>query len=262
MTISGGLTALVLAGRRPGAPDEMAEAERVSHKALIDVGGQPMIARVLEALRGVSRVKRVLLAAGDDLRGPLAAIDASTQFAPASGTPATTVRAALAELSRGEELLVTTCDHPLLSSAMIETFLKSFDSARLGAAAACVTRATYEARYAGTRRTFVNLRDFSFSGANLFWFRAGAAEPLLDFWRALEAQRKHPARMAASIGLAALVLYATGMLTKARLIETIEKKSGVKADLVALPQAEAAIDVDKPVDLELVRRILSRNSAS
>ncbi|MFC7554928.1 hypothetical protein ACFQU7_25930 [Pseudoroseomonas wenyumeiae] len=46
-----GVTALVLAGSRAGAADPMAMAAGVSHKALLPVGGVPMLARVLEALR-------------------------------------------------------------------------------------------------------------------------------------------------------------------------------------------------------------------
>ena len=43
--------ALVLAGSRPGVVDPVAAAEEVSHTALVDVGGMPMLARVLHALR-------------------------------------------------------------------------------------------------------------------------------------------------------------------------------------------------------------------
>jgi CTP:molybdopterin cytidylyltransferase MocA len=77
------------------------------------------------------------------------------------------------------------------------------------------------------------------------------------FWRALEARRKRPAAMAAQIGWGPLLLYALGRLSSAGLTHAVARRTGVRARLVALPFAEAAIDVDTPADLALVRRIFS-----
>ncbi len=55
-----GLTALVLAGTRPGG-DPLAQAAGVSHKALIPIGGVPMLQRVLVALAAVPAVARIVV---------------------------------------------------------------------------------------------------------------------------------------------------------------------------------------------------------
>ena len=55
------LTAVVLAGTRPEG-DPLAREAGVSHKALLDVGGKPMLARVLEALAAVSGIARIVVA--------------------------------------------------------------------------------------------------------------------------------------------------------------------------------------------------------
>ena len=46
-------------------------------------------------------------------------------------------------------------------------------------------------------------------------------------------------------------------MTKNGLERTIRQRTKVGVRLVTLPNAEAAIDVDKPQDLELVRKILA-----
>ncbi|MET0313717.1 MAG: NTP transferase domain-containing protein [Hansschlegelia sp.] len=51
-------TALILAGVRPGV-DPLAEFAGVSHKALIPVGGVPMLERVVAALRASGRIDRI-----------------------------------------------------------------------------------------------------------------------------------------------------------------------------------------------------------
>lgn len=259
MSTSGArLTALVLAGRRPGPPDPMEAAEGVAHKAFIDIAGAPMIARVLKTLSAVDAIDDILIAAPEDSRARFAAFATpgkKTDFIAASGTPAATVHDALTKSEGG--LLATTCDHPLLQPGMVGHFLRKIDPNAFGAAAACVDSKVYDAAYPGTRRTFVRLSDIAFSGANLFWFKKGAAEPLLLYWRALEAKRKNPAAMAATIGVGTLIRYAAGRLSSDTLLKTIAAKTGVAARLVPLPQAEAAIDVDKPEDLALVRRIFA-----
>jgi hypothetical protein len=138
---------------------------------------------------------------------------------------------------------------------MVRAFL---DDAQKGdAAAACVDRAVYEARFPASRRTFIRLKDISFSGANLFWFAGARAKGLAGFWRRLESKRKNPAAMAREIGVLTALSYLTGQMSQAGLERTILRKTKVAARLVPLATAEAAIDVDKPEDLVLVRNILA-----
>lgn len=250
--------ALVLAGRRRGEADPLASIDNVPHKALLIAGGRPLIRRVADALKSSGRVARIRIAAPEDVRAAIAdalkGVD-GWEFVDAAGSPANTVLSALEALVGDEALLVTTCDHALLTGDMIRSFLSSAVVSE--AAAACVDRAVYEARFSQSRRTFVQLKDLSFSGANLFWFAGARAKGLADFWRRLEAKRKNPAAMAAEIGVFTALSYACGQMTKAGLEKTIRRKTGVDARLVPLATAEAAIDVDKPEDLVLVRSILA-----
>ncbi|MBB5519233.1 NTP transferase domain-containing protein [Amphiplicatus metriothermophilus] len=258
------LNALVLAGRRRG-DDPLAEAAGGAHKAFIDIAGKPMIVRVLESLAATPGLEEILLAAPDDVRAQLAArldagLAARIRHLPAEDSPAASALAALDASAPDAELLLAASDHPLLTPAMIEEFLAGARRDSVDAAAACVTRETMEAAYPGAPRTFVRLRNFSFSGANLFWFRGARARPLVAFWRRIEAERKNPARMARIIGPGAGLLYLAGLLTKERALAMIEARTGVRAALVPLSVAEAAIDVDKPADLDLVRRIFARRA--
>lgn len=251
------IDALVLAGRRGSEADPLADIDGVPHKALLVAGGKPLIRRVVEALRGSDRIAHVRIAAPGDVRAPIASALEGVgdwSFTDPAGSPASTVLAAVETLAdRG--LLVTTCDHALLTAQMIQAFLDRAQSA--DAAAAGVERAAYEARFPGSKRTYVRLKDFNFSGANLFWFAGARAKGLADFWRRLEANRKNPAAMAREIGAFTALSYLAGQMTKAGLERTIRRKTGVEALLVPLGAAEAAIDVDKPEDLVLVRNILA-----
>lgn len=249
--------ALVLAGRRRGETDPLSMVDNVAHKALLVAGGKPLIRRVLEALRASGNIAHIKIAAPEDVRDAIANAVAGIpdwSFTEAEGSPASTVLAAVERLDQ-RALLVTTCDHALLSGAILQQFIGAARST--DAAAGCVARIDYEARFPGSRRTYIRLEDISFSGANLFWFAGGAAKGLADFWRRVESKRKNPAAMAREIGVLTALSYLTGRMTKAALERTIKRKTGVAANLIVLSNAEAAIDVDKPEDLTLVRNILA-----
>jgi hypothetical protein len=81
------------------------------------------------------------------------------------------------------------------------------------------------------------------------------------FWRRVEADRKKPWRIARAFGLGSLLAYGLGLLTLEAAMRRVSRVLGCEARAVALPFAEAAIDVDKPADLALVETILARRAA-
>ena len=253
-----GLTALILAGQRAGG-DPLAGLGN-GHKAFIEIQGETLIKRVLHAVYNVAQISKLQIAAAENLRAQFAEYIQDSPpgaFSEIGASPATTILKALARVSAEDEFLITTSDHPLLSSGMINYFLAHVDREKSDVAAACVTREVYEKAYPGTRRTFIKLRGFEFSGANIFWARAGAAKPLFEFWRALEENRKNPAKMASAIGVGTALAYLAGRLTREMAQAQIARKTGARAALIPLPFAEAAIDVDKPEDIDVVSKILA-----
>jgi len=258
------IIALILAGRRRGGdalspPPDETNTGQLSHKAFIDIDGQMMIERVLRCLSSISQIDEIWIAAPDDIKVQLSEIpniSPTPIYIDAAGSPALTINDALMKLPEGAQMLVTTCDHPLLTKEMITSFLSSINNETQDIAVACVEKATYEAAYPTSKRTFITFRDVAFSGANLFWMKAGAANPLIQFWRDLEDNRKKPLKMATEIGIITGIQYFLGRLTKAQAIKRLLKKTGVRAELIALKNAEAAIDVDKPEDITLVHAIL------
>ena len=257
------MVALILAGRRPGGAEPL-ETGDVKHKAFIRFENDTMIERVIRAVEAASGAREIWVSAPEDIRDALRALPGfgeNIQFVEAAGSPSRTIEAAIAAAPDGAELFVTTCDHPLLTGQMVSTFLGTINKDQCGVAAACVSRPVYEAEFPNTRRTFIRFKDFEFSGANLFWFKKDKAGPLISFWRRLEANRKNPAKMAMEIGLLTGALYATGQLKKKRALARLEQIAQTGVMLVDLPFAEAAVDVDKPADIDVVASILSKRAS-
>jgi GTP:adenosylcobinamide-phosphate guanylyltransferase len=256
-------TALVLAGSR-GPDDPVAKAAGLTHKCLVLVAGVPMAARVVEALAACPAVGRIAIALEDP-----ALVDALPALRPlvASGrcallataaTPSLSVQRALDELPQPLPLLVTTGDHPLLTPAIVEHFAAAARETGADLVAGLTPAAAIRKAYPDTQRTYLRFRDERYSGANLFAVLRPEGQRAVAFWRRVEQERKRPWRLVRAFGWRPLLAYLLGRLTLDDAMARASSIVGARIAAVVLPFAEAAIDVDKPADLELVERILAR----
>jgi GTP:adenosylcobinamide-phosphate guanylyltransferase len=256
----GDYTAILLAGERPGESG-FAANQNVAAKALIPIAGEPMIARVARTLLAAPSVDRILVLTQepDRLRSAAPAWLAAEPrigWAASGGGIATSIAAIAGSEAAPYPLLVTTADHALLTAEMVETFVREANGADV--AFAMVERRIVEAAWPETERTWLKARGGHYSGANLFALRTAKAEAALDLWARVERDRKKAWRLLAFLGPSILIGALTRTLTLQGAANRIGRKLGLSARAVILPYAEAAIDVDKPEDLRLVERILSR----
>ena len=249
-----GWTALVLAGSRPGI-DPFAEAHGTDLKALIPVGGVPMVVRPVQALLSAPNIDQVRVFAQHRDRIASALPTDPRLFVEASGaTIAATIAAYLADPTTRYPLLVTTADHALLDPAMIADFCARADGADL--AIGLVERAPLMARLPQTRRTWLKFRGGAYSGANLFAFGSAKAASAVELWRSVEQDRKKGWRIIGALGLPALIGAALRLRTLDETLASVGRRLGIKIRKVELANPLAAVDVDKPDDHQLVTAIL------
>ena len=243
--------ALVLAGARP-EPDPAAAYAGVRHKALILLCGRTLLERVAGALAGAG-VGRVTVVTSDAEVGRLAA-QLGADVLPAEAGPSLSALRGVEAL--GTPVLLTTSDHALLEAEWVARFLADAPPA----ADVCVLlarRETVEAAAPGTRRTYLKFADGEWSGCNLFLLRNTRALGAIRLWRSIEADRKKPWRVVRRLGPVALARYALGRMTLAEALARLSRLCGAQAAAVETPFGLAAVDVDKPADLDLVRAIAS-----
>lgn len=244
------LRAVVLAGSRPGAPDQVAAAEGVAHKVLAVVAGQTLLESVVRAL-GEAGVEEIAVSANHPAVEAEARRLGATLLPTARG-PSESV--ALAFERFGAPLLVTTGDHPLLQPSWVSELVEGTPSGA-DVSLMLAERGRVEAAAPDTRRTWLTFADGQWSGCNFFLLAGPAAARAVAAWRQVEADRKRPWRIARRLGVGTLWSYWRGKLTLAEAIARLGRALGVNAALVPASDGSAAIDVDKPEDLALVRRI-------
>ncbi len=258
-------TALVLAGSR-GPVDPVASHLGISHKALAEIEGKAMIEHVLEAAASTPVIGRIIVVI--ERPHALQALpmvrelmdEGRLTITLARPSPSQSVTAALDEFDPYPALL-TTADHPLLTPAMIEEFVARIPS-DVDVAALVATDRVIQAEYPQTKRTYLRFSDRAVSGCNLFALPTRRGRKVVAFWRRLEQDRKKPWKMAWSLGPITLLRFALRRLTMAKAADAVGRQAGVRAAIVESSFATAAIDVDKPSDLTLVREIMASRETS
>jgi len=246
------VNALVLAGSRGGV-DPLADYAGVADKALIPIGGATMLERVVVALRAAGAARIAVSANAPAVRAE--ALRLGAEPIDAAAGPSLSTLQGLRAL--GAPLLVTTADHALLRPEWITDFLA--DAPADADVAALLARRDVIARDAPpTRRTYLRFADGGWSGCNLFLLRTPAAEAAVGLWMSVERDRKRPWRIVRRLGPGTLLRYAVGRLTLDAALARLGAVVGVRAAAVAARHGLAAVDVDKPADLDLVRGLVEQ----
>jgi GTP:adenosylcobinamide-phosphate guanylyltransferase len=255
-------TAVVLAADR-GPDDPVARAAGVRCKSLTPVGGTPMVLRVLEALAGSKQIKARILCGPPqsivDLEPDLNARISSGEikWVENQQTPSTSAYHVLQSLPEQTPVLLTTADHAMLSTGIIDYFCTRAQSTGCDVVAGVARHEAVTKAYPQTRRTATRLQDGSYCGCNLFAFLTPRARLAADFWRQVETQRKKPLRVIRVLGVVAVLRYLLGQLSLTEALDRISQRLGFRAGAVVMPFPEAAIDVDSVRDWELVEEIVS-----
>lgn len=253
-------SALVLAGRRSFA-DPLAEAHGASHRALLEVAGIPMLARVVRSLRRADSVGPITVSIDEpgalDGVAELNALVASSELSihTSLDSPSLSVADALARMN-AERVLVATADHALLTPEMVDHFAAEAARSDADVVVGVVAEALISAAFPSTTRTYLRFRGEGVSGANLFAFQTPRARLAAEFWVTAERFRKQPWRLVKVFGPVPLVLFALRRLSLDSALARASEAIGCRVRAVHLPFAEAAIDVDRPADLDLVTKIL------
>lgn len=254
-------TALVLAAQR-GPDDSLAKLSPQGHKCLLPIAGRSMIERVVGALMATQEIGSIAISIerpevienipGFDAllaRGRLSILNSAA-------SPSLSVAQALEDLENPYPLLVTTADHALLSPSMLRHFCREARDKEADIIAGLASEATVTSAFPESKRTYLKFRGGRYSGCNLFACLTPEAKQAIAFWRRVEQERKHPWRIARAFGFGLLLAYGLRLFTLDQAMKRASGRLGCRAAAVEMPYAEAAVDVDRPEDIEVVEQRL------
>ncbi len=256
-----GVRVIVLAAQREGKLDPLAAEAGVSHKCLVPIGGRPLLAHVLEALRqatGVAEV-RIVVEAGAEARLAQIASGAGLMvgFVDAASNIADSVYAG-AEGAAGP-VVITTADNVLLTPGAVDEVIDRLAAGEDAVAALARKEDVLSAHPEGQRR-FYRFKDGEFSNCNLYGL-SKAGLRLAETFRSGGQFAKHPLRIARAVGFLNLLLLRFALVSLDGAMRRLSRRFGVRAAPVVLSDGAHAIDVDNRRTYDIAALLMEKRAA-
>lgn len=248
------LPVLILAGSRDGERDPLAQLGKVSHKALLPIAGIPMIERVVSALESTPDLGPIWVSI--ETPSCLEFLGSRVRLLKAASTPSESVAQALEHI--GTPCLITTADHALLSPQWVQEFLEKSRASQASLTAGVASAQNIQRDVPDTKRTYIKLSDLTFSGCNLFYCHDSRARSVVALWQNLQRNRKHPVKMAWTLGIPTLIRFILRQLDTQGIERRITRLTDAPVKIITLHDGRVSIDVDKVADFCLVSDLLKK----
>jgi molybdopterin-guanine dinucleotide biosynthesis protein A len=257
------MDAVVTAGGIPQPGEPLYDYTWGQPKAMLDICGKPMVQWVLDALGGAKQVENIVLIGLAEDNGVRCA--KPLVFIPNRAGMIENLVAGLSKVleinpSASRALLVSS-DIPAITSEMVDWEVDTCLPSDVDLCYNVAKRETVEARYPGSKRTYLKLKDMEVTGGDMNVVRTSVVSTDTSIWRQLVETRKNPFKQASILGFDTLLLVLLHQITLQKAVEKATKRLNMTGRAVVSPYAELAMDVDKPHQLELMRSDLAHRLA-
>ena len=256
------VTALIMAGKRSGALDPLAERAGVAQKCVVPVNGVPMVARVTEAVSKVPEVGQIRIVAHepDEIAAQpvIAKLIEEGRLAFAEGQ--FNIVDSVLEGAKGVDfpLMITTADNCLVTPEGYSEFITKALAAKAGGAAGLARKEDVQAADPEGQAKFYEFRDGGFSNCIMYWIGSEKALGAAEIMRGGGQFVKFPSRIIKAFGLMNLIRFRLGPGSKEKLFEQVSKRDGFNMVPIELSAGHYAIDVDNERTFNVTEKILKR----
>lgn len=236
-------------------------AHLCDHRALLRLNGRYLLDYLLETLQATPSVAACAVVAD---AGALPALAALPGCHVAAGESIVENMQRGAHALAGEKpthLLFITGDIPLITPEGLEHYLRNSLASGAALTYPIIPREASEIRFPGARRTYVKLREGTFTGGNAIFTTANLLDDKAELIQGLYAARKQPVKLAKLLGPGAVLRLLTGAITLPYIEAVATRILGASARAIISPHPEIGFDVDKLDDLAAVERALAEKKA-
>lgn len=257
------MDAIVIAGGINLPDDPLYELTGIEKKALIPLVGRPMVAWVVDALAGSGLVEHIAIVGLEPDEVDFG--NAPVYFTPSVNDLIGNVLAGLEQLRKINPLvrkvLLCSSDVPLITAEIVRGFVEECGLQEAEAYYAVVEEKIMEARFPGSKRTFVPFKGGRYSGGDIFLFDVAATRANAKLFRSLTSSRKDYWKQARMIGLGFIIRFLLRMMTIHEAAERSKKVINLDARVVDTRYAEIGMDLDKPHQYEIIKAALEEREA-
>ncbi len=250
------VAAAVLAGGR--GSDPVARAAGVAHKALAQVGGQPVVTRVVAALRQARLVDDLVVVTAHG--SPVGEVlPPGTPSGVAEGnTLLDSTEAGFAYHGARDQLLVVTCDLPLLTGEAVDHFVAAALNTGAELCYSMVEAKELANIHPGVGRLVVHLKDGDYCGGNAVLIGRGFFEREGARINRAFAGRKSGVQLAAMLGVGFIVRFLRRRLTVDDIVQRGRELLHCEVAAICSPYPEVAFDLDRPEHIAAAEALMGR----
>lgn len=253
---------LVMAASRRGVDDPVAQIQGLSHKCLVEIDGQVMLERVLEALVDsgcfgqihVSVDREDILRATPRMAGWVD--EGRVVFVQAHGNLADSVLKALEQLPQALPMVITTGDNALHTPEIIRDFVRDTHTSQADAVVGMTRESVVLREYANSGLAFHRLKDDGFSSCNLYALKTPNATKAVKIFEGGGQFGKRHMRILKAFGLWPFVIYKLKLKDFDGLLASISRRLKVTVDTSWLDYPWGPIDVDHRHSFDLTEATL------
>lgn len=248
---------LILAGGHVRPEDPLYPYTQGKPKALIDMGGQTMLQRVVAALQASRQVEDVLVVGiAPEQAGDLQ-FARPVEFLPDQGGMVANMLAGCdwfqANRPGAEMILGCSADIPAITPAIVDAFVEKCRPWDRAIYYNFVDRETLEARYPNSHRTYSKLNGMEVAGGDMVIAGVDVVRRNRELIESLTGARKQPWRIARIVGVGFLLKFLFRRVTFADIEATAGRIIGAPVKVVLGGPAELAMDADKPYQVDILR---------
>ncbi len=251
---------VVIAGGIPKEDDPLYSYTQGKPKALLDMNGRTMLERVVDALQSARQVDDIVVVGLGDDRGQN--FLRPVHHLPDQGGLVSNALAGVAWASShrpdAQAVLVSSSDIPLMTAEMVDSYIDMCRPFEHGIYYNFITKETMETRFPGSNRTFTRLKDADVAGGDIHLIQPSFVEGNRELWEMLAAGRKHAWQMARAVGFGVLFKLLIHRLSFDDITALVLKLTNHTAKIILNPNAELAMDGDKPHQVDILRAEIKR----
>ncbi len=255
------MDAILTAGGIPLPEEPLYLATQGRPKAMVDVAGRPMVQWVLDALTEAKSVENVVVV-GLTEKSEISC-GKKMYFVPNQGNMVENLQAGarmVLEINKkAKQVLIVSSDIPTITGEMVDWVVENAGLTDEDIYYHIIQKDVMDRRFPGSKRTWTRLKDMQVCGGDLnvarLKFLSGDDE---DIWYKITDARKNPLKQAALFGLDTAFLLVIRQLSLEKAETSILSRLGITGHAVVCPYAEVGMDVDKPHQLEMVRKDLTK----
>lgn len=247
------MNAIVLAGAPNSGPLRHLSSAR--YEAGIEVAGRPMLDYVIMALASVAEIEKIIIVGHEASFSPELRSRVYRVVEPGDSQIDSLLHG-LESLDSDQPVLAIGSDVPLVTPEALRDFIKRCYERRADLYYSYVSKDANEQKYPGVRRTYVRIKEGTFTGGNLVLLSPSVIGKNVDLLRKAAMLRKKPFKLIQMLGWTCLIRFMLGNLTVNELEERASAFLQFNAITVLSPYPEIGIDIDKPSDLQLAREAL------